>query len=527
MKKPILLTLFLLILSTALFGCSGSQTTSEETNNAKEQAIKKGGDIHIAIDAQPPTLDPQISTTTATKEIARQVFETLFVLNPKYEVQPMLAESYEKSSDGLTYTIHLRQGVKFHNGKEMTAEDVVASMNRWLQKSTRSANAIGKGQFSEKDKYTVELKLEKPATGVMDVIASTNQFAAIMPKEIIDNAPKEGVKEIVGTGPFKFVEWKQDQYVKLSKYDGYQPVDKPSDGLAGKKEAYVDNLIFDIVPDGSTRFAGLQTGQYQIAFQVPYDNYDQISNSPDLKPSLNLYGGLVLVLNKKQGIFTNQKIRQAINIGTNDEEVLMGALGNKKFYRLDNGLMYKDQAKWYTDAGKESYNQHDKEKAKQLLKEAGYNGEEVRILTTRDYEYQYNSAVVMKQQLEAIGMKVKLDVVDWATLTTKRNDPATWDAFTTGFSPVSIPIQTLPLDPNYPGWPVDAKLQKYTEEIRAASSDQDALAKWKEMQAYSWNEYVPYLKFGDFYTLSAYRGKDIKGNGYFEGIILWNTSLTK
>ncbi|WP_462413187.1 ABC transporter substrate-binding protein [Neobacillus sp. Marseille-QA0830] len=526
-KKFSWLLTVLLLLSAALIGCSSDSTSGEKKPASGDSAVKKGGDLQVAIDAQPPTLDPQVSTTTATKEIARHIFETLLVLNPDYEVQPMLAEKVDKSDDGLTYTFHLRQGVKFHNGKEMTAEDVVASMNRWLTVSTRAANAIGKGQFTEKDKYTVELKVEKPTVGVLDVIASTNQFAAIMPKEIIENAPKEGVKEIVGTGPFKLVEWKPDQYIQVEKYDDYKPVEAKSDGLAGKKEAFVDNIFFNVVTDGSTRMGGLTTGQYQIAYQIPNDNYEQVDSSSDMKPILNLYGGLTFVFNKKQGPFTDQKLRQAVNTGINNKDVLMGAFGNDKFYRLDNGLMYKDQAKWYTDAGKEYYNQHDKEKAKQLLKESSYKGEEIRILTTRDYEYSYNSAVVLKEELEKIGIKVKLDVVDWATLTTKRNDPASWDAFITGFSPVSLPTQTLPLDPGYAGWPVDEKLQQYTEQIRTAASDQDAYKVWEQMQEYAWKEYVPYIKIGDYYTFHAYRNQEIKGNTYFEGMILWNTSLTK
>ena len=529
MKKFNLVISFLLILSLVLVGCSSgtSGTTSNETGGSKGTEVKKGGDIHIAVDAQPPTLDPQISTTTATKEIARHVYETLLVLNPAYEVQPMLAESFEKSEDGLTYTFKLRKGIKFHNGKEMKAEDVVASMNRWLTKSTRAANAIGKGQFAIVDDYTVVLKVEKPTIGVLDVIASTNQFAAIMPKEIIENAPKEGITEIVGTGPFKFVEWKPDQYIKLTKYEDYQPVDAPSDGLAGKKEALVDNLYFDIVTDSSTRFSGITTGQYQMAYQIPYDNFEQIESSPDVKSMLNIYGGIAFVFNKKQGPFTDQKLRQAVNIGINNEDVLMGAMGNKEFYRLNNGLMYKEQAKWYTDAGKEFYSQNNKEKAKKLVDESSYNGEEIRILSTRDYEYVYNTSVVMKDQLEAIGLKVKLDVVDWATLTQKRNEPKAFDAYITGFSPVSIPTQTLGLDPNYPGWAVDAKLQQLTEELRTAPSDEVAMEKWKALQTYNWEEYLAYIKIGDFFTFSAFRDKEIKGNTYFEGVILWNTSLTK
>lgn len=533
--KQIIVVLTFLLLPLLIAGCSAKTTETGSSNNSGESKSEpkanmnktSGGDIRIAIDAQPPTLDPQISTTTATKEIARHIFETLLVLNPDYEVEGMLAKSFKESDDKLTYTFNLRQGIKFHNGKEMTSEDVVASMNRWLEKSTRARNSIGEGQFEAQDKYTVLLKLKKPVIGVLDVIASTNQFAGIMPKEIIENAPKEGVAEIVGTGPFKLVEWKQDQYIQLEKYKEYKSLETPSNGLAGKKEALVDNIYFDIVTDGSTRLAGLTTGQYQLAYQIPYDNYDQIKSTPGVTPSLNLYGGVAFVFNKKEGVFTNKKTRQAVNYGINNDEILYGAMGNKDFYRLDDGLMYKEQAKWYTDAGKKSYNQNDKEKAKQLLKDSGYSGEEVRILATRDYEYIYNTAVVMKSQLEAIGMKVKIDVVDWATLTKKRTEPSKWDAFITGFSPVSLPTQLLALDPKYPGWPDDEKLKTLTKEIRTSTDDKEAYAKWEELQAYNWNDYLAYIKLGDFFTFSAFRTDELKGNSYFEGIILWNTSLNK
>ena len=201
----------------------------------------------------------------------------------------------------------------------------------------------------------------------------------------------------------------------------------------------MDNLFFDVVNDGSTRLAGITTGQYDLAYQIPFDSYEQVKNSSEVTPLLNLYGGLGFVFNKKDGVFTNEKIRQAVNIGINKEDILFGAMGNKDFYRLDNGLMYKEQAKWYTDSGAESYNQNDTEKAKKLLKEAGYNGQEITILATRDYEYVYNTAVVMKGQFEELGIKTKIDIVDWATLVQKRTEPSGYDAYITGFSSVSIP----------------------------------------------------------------------------------------
>ncbi|KAB2338602.1 ABC transporter substrate-binding protein [Cytobacillus depressus] len=526
LKNHCILLMFL-IFAIFIAGCSADKSDTKKSEKPEESTtIVSGGDIHVAIDAQPPTLDPQITTTTATKEIARHIFETLLVLDPNYEVAPMLAESFEKSEDGLTYTFKLREGIKFHNGKEMTAEDVAASMNRWLKKSTRAANAIGEGEFVVEDDYVVALKIKKPTIGIFDIVASTNQFAAIMPKEIIENAPEEGINEIVGTGPFKLVEWKQDQYVHLEKYDGYQSLNTPSKGLSGKKEALVDNIYFNIVNDGSTRLAGITTGQYDLAYQIPYDSYEQIKSSSDVTPLLNLYGGISFVFNKKEGVFTDEKIRQAVNLGINNEDILFGAMGNKDFYRLDNGLMYQEQAKWYTDSGKDFYNQNDTKKAKELLEESSYKGQTVRILATRDYEYIYNTAVVMKDQLEALGIKTEIDIVDWPTLTQKRTEPSSYDAYITSFSPVSIPTQLLALDPTYPGWAESEKLKSLTEEIRTASTDEEAFDKWVESQKYNWSEYVPYIKIGDFYTFSAYRDS-IAGNSYFEGIILWNTSLNK
>lgn len=526
-SKTIGFIIMLMMVVLVAFGCSSEEPKTTNKSEPKEAGnVASGGDIRIAIDAQPPTLDPMITTTTATKEIARHVFETLLVLDPNYEVAPMLAESFEKSEDGLVYTFKLREGIKFHNGQEMKAEDVSASMNRWLEKSTRAANAIGEGEFVVQGDYEVALNIKKPTIGVLDIIASTNQFAGIMPKDIIDTAPAEGITDIVGTGPFKFAEWKQDQYIHLQKYDDYQALDTPSNGLSGKKEALVDNLYFDIVNDGSTRLAGITTGQYDLAYQIPFDSYEQVKSSSDVTPLLNLYGGLTFVFNKKEGVFTDQKIRQAVNYGINNEDVLMGAMGNKDFYRLDNGLMYKEQAKWYTDVGKEFYNQNDLEKAQALLREAGYDGQEVRILATRDYEYIYNTAVVMKGQLEGMGIKAEIEVVDWPTLVQKRTEPTGWDAYITGFSPVSIPTQLLALDPTYPGWPDTEKLRTLTEEIRSAASDEESYEKWIELQEYNWSEYVAFIKIGDFFSFAAYRDSII-GNDYFEGIILWNTSVDK
>src|SRR5699024_3429075 len=145
----------------------------------------------------------------------------------------------------------------------MTAEDVVASMNRWLEKSP--GGKLMKGAvFEEEGPSTVLLRLESPIADVLDIMADRVQFPAIMPKEVIDSAEIEGVTDYIGTGPFQFEEWRQDQHIHLVKFDDYTFDDSPSDGFSGKKEVFMNDVHFIFVPDHSTRIAGLSSGEYDI-----------------------------------------------------------------------------------------------------------------------------------------------------------------------------------------------------------------------------------------------------------------------
>src|SRR5699024_9679970 len=146
-------------------------------------------------------------------------------------------ETYEISEDGKIITFHLRQGITFHNGEEMTSEDVIASLERWQEKSSQAKTYHGETVFKAEDDYTVIAEMNESTTLDMYVLADMTQFASIMPKEIIDNASDDGVQEIVGTGPYHLEEWKQDQYIHLKKFEDYQSRTESADGLAGEKKA--------------------------------------------------------------------------------------------------------------------------------------------------------------------------------------------------------------------------------------------------------------------------------------------------
>lgn len=517
MKKWLLLA-FMMIL---LVGCSSTENGGADQSEATELDMV----INVAITPQPNTLDQHATTTTIASVLGRHIYEQLVTFNSSYEVIPTLAESIEESDDGERYVYHLRRDVKFHNGKELKAEDVVASLEKWHAVSTKAQALIPNATFTEVDEHAVELVLDEPVYGVLTLFADASQSAIIMPKEIAETAEASGAKEYIGTGPFRFVEWKQDQYVHLEKFEDYQPLDQVADGLSGKKEALVDDLYFHFVTDSSTRLTGLQSGEYDVVSGLAYDSYDMIENDPTLETVTDLLGPIGLVYNKKQGIFSDVKMRQAMNTALDLESIMLVAFSNENFYRLDPGHMILEQKDWYSEAGKDRYNINDPEKAKRLFEEAGYKGEEIKIITTKDYEYMYHPAVVIQEQLQKIGVNVKLEVADWATVLELRADPTAGDAFITAFPKVATPQQLLYVGAEYPGWTNDEEMTDLLETIDSAKNQEEAQATFAELQDRMY-DYLPITKFGDYYTLG---GQSVKVDGMQmqDSFILWNTTKSK
>ncbi|KAB2328318.1 ABC transporter substrate-binding protein [Cytobacillus depressus] len=522
MNKKFFAIFFLMI--ALLVGCSSKEekTATETPKDEETPGESTGGVINTAITSSPATLDPHMNTAAVTSEVSRNIYEQLFALNATYEPVPMLAESYALSEDGTTYTIHLRKGVKFHNGDEMVAEDVVASLKKWIEVNSKKALFDG-AEFKIEDNYTIVMQLPKVMFGVIEALADNGQLSGIMPKEIAESATAMGATEFIGTGPFKLKEWKQDQYIKLEKFQDYQSLDTPADGVSGKKEVFVDELVYYIVPDESIRVAGLTTGEYDAAMMLPIDSYDQLkASNPDLEVKKDVKT-LFAVLNKKDGIFADQNMRHAVNAIFDKESILIGVQSTPEFYKMDSSYMPAEQERWYSEAGNEYYDINDVEKARGYLGEAGYNGEEIRILTTRDYDILYNSAIIAKEQLEKAGVKVNLIVTDWPTLLETRKKPGEWDMFFTGFPTVLTPTQNLFMSKDWPGWTDDPKLTEYIEKINSSKSAEEAQEIWQEAQGYAW-EYMPASKIGTYYEYAMYNSKTIEGyDVQFQGNVFWNT----
>lgn len=512
---------FFAIIFIVLVGCDTKAVENPTVDSSSN--LSTGEVLKIAMDGQPPTLDQPTAAATVTRDIARLIFETLMTVDSNYKPVPMLAESVN-TEDNKTYTFHLRKGIKFHNGKEMIAEDVIASMERWMEKSAITGSVFNDASWEAKDDYTVVLKLKESSPLVLDTIASPKQAAAIMPKDVIDEATSEGVNEYVGTGPYKFIEWKQDQYIHLERYTDYQSLDSDSDGLSGKKEALVNDIYFYFVPDSATRLTGLQTEEYDFAYSIPYDNYEQLDNDPNIQVYLSISGVQLLAYNKVKGLAADQKMRQVINTALNVEEIMEAAFPNEDLYSLHSSYMDEEIVNWRSEAGNKYHNINDPEKAKEMLAELNYTGEEFRILTTRDYEHHYNVAVVIQDQLKNIGINAMLEVYDWPTVTQLKDDTDVWDAYVISFSPVSTPLQFLGLSPTWAGGVNDDYIDEMMRKIETAPTIEEAQEIWKDLQLYVWEDHLPVTVFGSFHSLYAANNK-VEGFTAFAGPIFWNTSV--
>src|SRR5262249_6317953 len=325
-RRAVLLALALLAL------IAGSALTAD--------AQKKAGILPVANLAQPPSLDAHWTTASITEMLTNHIYEGLYSLDSSNRPIPMLAESHTVSKDGLVYTFKLRQGVKFHNGKEMTSEDVVASLARWSKQSI-----YGKALFAQVadwkalDKYTVEMKLKEKSAIVLISLAVPNNFGAIYPKEIAEKFPPEmKATEYIGTGPFKLAEWKPDQYIRMVRFDEYKSRNEKPNGYGGGKTAYLDEIRWQPVPEVATRVAQVETGELDFDDDLNLDAYDRLKANPNLRPVVSKpYYWLVAVLNKKEGLMTNQKLRQAWQAAVDIEPIMKKVAGGRAAVSRERG----------------------------------------------------------------------------------------------------------------------------------------------------------------------------------------------
>lgn len=483
-------------------------------------------EINIAITAEIGNGDLHKNTGSIPRGfLCGTVFEQLMALNAEGEPVPELCESYEVSEDATEFTFVLRQGVKFHDGSEMTAEDVVASLNRWIDSYSAAAKVVGDARFEKADDTTVKIKTEKPSVTLLYLLAAGTQRAVITTEEAIASEGSDGVMtEIIGTGPYTFKEWELDQYVWLEKFEDYVPYgdpDQPCDGWAGYKHAYTPNIYLWVTPEESTRTAGVQTGQFDVA-NIGEATLSQVEND-DSKFVYTAEGGQdTIVFNKKEGLCADINMRKAINCFVDPEEMMIVACGSEESYKLGSCYMESFQTTWVTDAGSENYSTKNVEEGKKYLEAAGYNGETLKILVSSANDFD-KVGQILEQQLESNGIDCEMTVVDWGTFTEYRNDSTLYDLYFTTFASVPVPSMKAYFGADYAGWTDDEHLNELWDVYNNATTIEEASLAWNDIQGYCW-DYLPVISLGHYCGHDVMNG-DMEGVICNNGIYFWNAYI--
>jgi len=318
MKKRFLIILALISLLLLAFNLTSSA-----------QQPRYGGTLNVGVADNPPTLDWPFTTANATRHVSKYIWEGLVVFDANDQLKPMLAKDWEVSEDKLTWTFHLLEGVYFHNGKEMTSEDAAASLRRWVEISPYKGSLTVVKSVNEIDKYTFEIKLEEKMGSLAALMAMRSGHAVVMPKEVCEGVAGGKLEQYIGTGPYKFGEWKLDQYIKLLRFDDYHNAYagvEPS-GYAGEKNAYLDEIIVNIVPETSTLLAGLETGEFDIIEPIQPMEVPRLEEIKEIKLQRYPKWSLSSIFNT-YGILGDIRLRKAMVMALDMEEIML-SVGKK------------------------------------------------------------------------------------------------------------------------------------------------------------------------------------------------------
>lgn len=410
----------------AIAGTAGLGLAAPAIAQSVGQQGKKGGDVIVAMQAAPPTIDPQATTAQAARNLSMHMFESLYTRDEGANPKPELAEGVDISADGMTYTFKLRGGVKFHNGKTLTSADAKASMERYGRVGGSKDVMKNIAAMETPNASTLVLKMANIFPGLIEAISSPRAPFVILPEEEAGKAV--GQINMIGTGPYQFGEYKPDSHVKMTRYDGYAAntaYDK-RDGFTGKKTAYFDSVTVRIVPEAGARTAGLQSGELHVLEAMDPAAAKRLKDDKSVKTyTMMPWAFMTLMMNNNWGLTAKVELRRAIQAALELEEI--AAICSDGLYRLDPAWQYPGTTYFPGMDGLDAYVKQNQAKAKQMLAAAGYNGEELVVICDSSNKWHLDAGTVAAEQLRAIGLKVKLNVTDWPTVNAARVKPDGWN----------------------------------------------------------------------------------------------------
>jgi peptide/nickel transport system substrate-binding protein len=480
-------------------------------------------------------IDPIWTTAYIVRNHGYMIYDTLFALDGNLEVKPQMVDKWTVSDDKLTWTFTLRDGLEFHDGTPVTSEDVVPSVKRWAVRDPLGQMLWTKvNEIKAIDPKTFQILLKAPTGIMLQALGKPSGNAFIMPKRIAETDPFKQIDDATGSGPFIFVknEWKAGEKTVYVKNPKYKPRSEPPSGLAGGKIAKVDRVEWVAMSDQQTVLNALLKGEIDMIETPQHDMFKVMEADKNVKlVNLNKWGNQYIFRpNQLFKPFDNPKIRQALLYAFNQKDFLDGVIGDPKYYKTCKAMFMCDTP-YASFKGFEDKFDSNFAKARELLKEGGYDGTPVVLMHSSDLQVLANLAPVAKALMERAGIKVDMQSMDWQTLVSRRArkdppDKGGWNAFLTSSASVDIvdPLANTYInavgDTAWFGWPKDEELVK----MRAAFADEADETKRKasaEAMQVRVSESPTHIFSGQWVLPAAVR-KNISGNLESPVTIFWN-----
>ncbi|RKQ35911.1 ABC transporter substrate-binding protein [Oceanobacillus halophilus] len=394
----------MMVIAFVLAACSGSNTSDtgeavQEGNNPTESANSQPGTenvLRIAMSTEVDNLDPYISAATDTQSMMDNVFDGLLDTDESGKLVPAIAEDYEISEDGLTYTFQLKEGILFHDGSELISEDVVYSYERLSGlngEEPLSSQFAGIENIEAPSDYEVVITLKE----------NNSAFLAANIRPILPAGYEEQSTSPIGAGPFKFEEYQAGQQLTLVKNEDYYMQDKVPP---------FDKVQFIVMPDPESAVLAMQAGEIDVIPGVTPQGMMQLGES------VNTVSGpqnmvQLMALNNEVEPLDDVNVRKAINLAI-DKDMIIETVADGMGTKL--GSNFSPAMDFYYEAGLEDYYQPNIEEAKALLADAGYaDGFDLELTVPSDYQFHVDTAQVVVEQLSQIGINVEIKLIEFSS----------------------------------------------------------------------------------------------------------------
>lgn len=466
------------------------------------------------------------------------VFDALYGVDAAQQVRPQMAEGHTVSDDGRTWTIRLRDGLRFHDGESVRAQDCAASLGRWMARvSTGQVVGAYVEAWSAAGDRTITATLRRPLPTLATLLATSVYPPFIMPERLARTDPSRQVTEMVGSGPFRFVE---KEYVSGSlavyeRFAGYQPRQETPEWTAGGKVARVDRIEWRVIPDAATAANALQNGEVDWLERPVADLVPVLTARRDITLDVTDPTGWAgfLRFNQLHPPFDNESVRRAVMAAINQEDYLRVATGNDPAsYTVCKSVFPCGTAYGDAQAGAAAM-PADPVAAKAMLQAAGYKGETVVLLGASDNPPLGEFAELVADTMRRIGLSVDLVNTDWGTVTQRRGKkepPAQggWSAFVSGVNGPAIMNPAVNFlirgqgERGYFGWYQNAEVEALARDWLEAGTDAERKRLTDAIQAVAFRT-VPYVPLGQYVQRTAYRST-VKGVLQGPAVLPWNVS---